>query len=42
VFKDYVRTINNYLIPYFGKMKIDTINARKLMDYSQCDTHPLF
>ena len=33
-FKDYIRVINNYLLPYFGKMKIDSINARKLMEYS--------
>lgn len=35
VFKDYIKVINNYLNPYFGKMKIDSINARKLMEYSR-------
>jgi len=34
VYKDYIRVINNYLIPYFGKQKVDSINTRKLMEYA--------
>jgi hypothetical protein len=34
VYKDYTRVINNYLIPYFGKQKVDNINTRKLMEYA--------
>jgi len=34
VFKDYIRVINNYLIPYFGTQKVDSIDTRKLMEYA--------
>ena len=34
VYKDYIRVIINYLIPYFGKQKVDGINTRKLMEYA--------
>jgi len=34
VYKDYIRVIKNYLIPYFGKQKVDGINTRKLMEYA--------
>jgi integrase len=33
VYDDYVRVINNYLIPYFGKFAIDKIDAIKMNNY---------
>ena len=34
VYKDYIRVINNYLIPYFGNLKTDSINTRKVAEYN--------
>jgi integrase len=34
VYKDYIRVINNYLIPYFGNLKTDSITTRKVIEYS--------
>jgi hypothetical protein len=33
-YKDYISVINNYLIPYFGKQKVDSINTRKLTKFA--------
>jgi integrase len=34
VYKDYIRTINNYLIPVFGKYDIANITIKLLCEYS--------
>lgn len=34
VYKDYIRVINNYLIPYFGNHKVDSITTRKVAEYN--------
>ena len=34
VFKDYIRVINDYLIPFFGKYDIASINMELLYKYS--------
>lgn len=35
VYKDYIRTIEHYLIPYFGKYKIDSIRVKHLQEYAE-------
>jgi integrase len=35
VYKDYIRTIENYLIPYFGRYKIDSIRVKHLQEYAE-------
>ena len=34
VFKDYIRVIDKYLIPFFGKRDISTIRVGDLQDYA--------
>ena len=34
VYKDYIRTINNYLIPFFGKYDIANITIKLLTEYA--------
>ena len=34
VYKDYIRTINNYLIPFFGKYDIANITIKLLSEYA--------
>lgn len=35
IYKDYIRVINDYLIPYFGNHNIDSINVKLLSDYAK-------
>ena len=32
-YKDYIRVINNYLIPFFGKYDIANVNVKLLKEY---------
>lgn len=33
IYKDYIRVINNYLIPFFGKYDIANVNVKLLKEY---------
>ena len=35
VYTHYIAAINNYLIPYFGKMKMDNIDVERLNDFER-------